>query len=56
MTKKDIQDPVQCDVELCCKATGEVKVQVVEDLQKPDRSLAELLEKRDDEDTDTESE
>lgn len=38
--KEDVQE---CDVELCCKATGQLKLQVQKELAEEDKPLAELL-------------
>jgi hypothetical protein len=57
MTKKDNKQPLECDVELCCKATGELKLEVIKELDQPDKSLASLVEEKEtDEDQDSEKE
>lgn len=56
MTKKDIKQPLECDIELCCKATGELQLEVKKELDSADKALASLLEQKEkeaDEDKDT---
>lgn len=57
MTKKPADQPLTCDVELCCKATGELKLEVIKELEEPDKSLASLIEEREaDEDKNSQKE
>ncbi len=43
------QTPQDCDTELCCKATGSLNEEVVEELKQEDKALASLLEKKEQE-------
>jgi hypothetical protein len=45
MNKKQ---PQKCESKVCCKATAQLKRDLVDELTKEDRSLSELLEKEDD--------
>lgn len=53
MNKKE--QPQECDAELCCKATAELKLQVAKELEeKEDKALAILFKKQEeDEDSNT---
>ena len=48
------EQPQKCELNLCCKATAQLKAEVVDDLMKDDKSLAELLEKEQNENKNTE--
>lgn len=49
-----INGVLQCEAQLCCKATAELKLQVQQDINNPDRPIAEVLEGQTDEDKDLE--
>jgi len=42
--------PQKCESKVCCKATAQLRAEVVDELMKEDKSLAELLQKEKDED------
>jgi len=43
------EQPQKCESKMCCKATAQLRAEVVDELMKDDKSLAELLEKEQDE-------
>jgi len=49
---KDKRDKIEC--ELHCKATAELNSQIVDELLAEDKSLSELLGKKEDEERETE--
>ena len=44
MTNKD--KPQQCEAKMCCKATAQLQAEVVDEILKEDKSLGELLNKK----------
>jgi len=48
------EQPQKCKSKMCCKATAQLNAEVVDELLKDDKSLGELLDKKEqDEDQDT---
>jgi|AOAMet1_07_M0_10_2_1038527.scaffolds.fasta_scaffold112228_2 hypothetical protein len=44
------EQPQKCESKVCCKATAQLKRDLVDDLSKEDKSLSELLKKEEEKD------
>lgn len=48
------EQPQKCESKMCCKATAQLQSQIVDEIMKDDKSLSELLDKKETENDTTE--
>lgn len=45
-------NPSKCESKLCCRATAKLKMQIAKELEQKDRSIAQLIEEKEEKEAD----